>query len=263
MSLCWIWQWTNYGVWITSRIGRGFSCRFVAAGGGQKWWYWWWINPAPLVKPYEHGGVFSISIGARGFFCHQRLWVKLRQLSDFLLVEKSQAPRDKMICILNACRVADISMLQKMRPRCFRNDQEPSQTLCHSFRKTTWQWKVFLVLTFFWSCVQEGPFQDGPLESCTERFKFPTKNTTRHAVCRVFSASTHFWLAEINDVLKRSIVESSGLRNVLHLTTDLCKMKALLQKNQQRTNTKSTRLATQFKQLPTFHSMWLSLGHSY
>ena len=154
-------------------------------------------------------------------------------------------------------------MLQKMRPRCFRNDQEPSQTLCHSFRKTTWQWKVFLVLTFFWSCVQEGPFQDGPLESCTERFKFPTKNTTRHAVCRVFSASTHFWLAEINDVLKRSIVESSGLRNVLHLTTDLCKMKALLQKNQQRTNTKSTRLATQFKQLPTFHSMWLSLGHSY
>ena len=46
-----------------------------------------------------------------------------------------------------------------------------------------------------------------------------------------FSASTHFWLAEINDVLKRSIVESSGLRNVLNLTTDLCKMKALLQKN--------------------------------
>lgn len=69
-----------------------------------------------------------------------------------------------------------------------------------------------------------------------------------------------FWLAEINDVLKRSIVESSGLRNVLHMTTDLCKMKALLQKNQQRTNTTSTRFSTQFKQLQTFHSMWLSLG---
>ena len=75
-----------------------------------------------------------------------------------------------------------------------------------------------------------------------------------------FSASTHFWLAEINDVLKRSIVESSGLRNVLHMTTDLCKIEALLQKNQQRTNTKSTRFSTQFKQLQTFHSMWLSLG---
>lgn len=131
-------------------------------------------------------GVFSISIGARGFFFHQRVWVKLHQLSDFLLVEKSQAPRDKMICILNACRVADISMLQKMRPICFRNDQEPSQTLCHSFRKTTWQRKVFLVLTFLGSCVQEGAFQDGPLDLFTEWFKFPTKNTTRHAVCRVF-----------------------------------------------------------------------------
>lgn len=46
----------------------GFSCRFVA-GGGQKWWYCWWINPAPLVKPYEHGEgiLYCISIGARIF----------------------------------------------------------------------------------------------------------------------------------------------------------------------------------------------------
>ena len=88
--------------------------------GGQKWWYWWWINPAPLVKPYEHGEVFSISIGARGFFFHQRVWVELQQFSDFLLGEKSQAPRDKMICILNACRVADISMASKNEAKMFQ-----------------------------------------------------------------------------------------------------------------------------------------------